>query len=319
MANRALEDHDRENDRWVDERLAMLGRRYEWNPDAGGALTRLQAKRVANAHARMVAARRWVWTTLVAAGAVAALLLLPASRACAQQPGACVQRVLRVVAPVKPVAPGAKVTGAVAAAVDKPVRLTAPSRETALAEISPAQLPFQTNFKEVGSAAAPISVEIYIDYECLHCESFVREVTPLLVEQYVVTGKARLLYRDFPLPSHRYAKLAARYADAAGELGYYDAAMKQLFATRAMWSGSGDIDAAIAPAVPAEAMDQVRARIHGDSDPDTLSGDLAAGQADHLDRTPFVVIVSGGKRQAVTAAPLTFEVLKNYLDRLDGQ
>jgi hypothetical protein len=66
-------------------------------------------------------------------------------------------------------------------------------------------------------------------------------------------------------------------------------------------------------------MDQVRARIHCDPDPDELSGDLAAGQADHLDRTPFVVIVSGGKRQAVTAAPLTFEVLKSALDRLADQ
>ncbi len=179
------------------------------------------------------------------------------------------------------------------------------------ASVNPAPLPLIGNFKEVGSASAPVSVEVYIDYQCVHCESFVRDVTPLLVEQYVGTGKVRLLYRDFPLPTHRYAKLAAYYADAAGELGYYDTAMKQLFATRQAWSVSGDIDTQIAQVLPVGIMEKLRDRMKNDADPDAaLAADLAAGQEDRLDRVPFVVIVSGGKRQAITETPLSFDVLK---------
>ena len=308
-----MANHDWESDGWVDERLATLRRGPEWIPDAGRALARLQARRSENRRGRVLAARRWLWTTLAAAGAGVALLLLPASRACAQQPGACVQRVLRVVAP----AGSAPVSEATNPAT--PAHSTEPRRVAPSATVNQATLPFETNFKEAGSRSAPVSVEIYIDYECVHCESFVRDVAPLLMEQYVATGKVRLLYRDFPLPSHRYARLAARYADAAGALGYYDAVMKQLFATRPVWSASGDIDSEVAGVLPAEVMGQVRSGMHCDPDPDSLWADVAAGQADHPDRTPFVVIVSGGKREAVTDAPLTFEVLKSALDRLADQ
>jgi protein-disulfide isomerase len=175
--------------------------------------------------------------------------------------------------------------------------------------------PVQTNFKEQGSPSAPVTIEIYVDFECMHCEDFVQDVVPRLAEQYVQTGKAKLLYRDYPLPSHPHARLAARYADAAGELGLYREAMTQLFATRKDWSESGDIDSAIAEVLPAEVMEKVRERVKIDARiDDGLAADLAAGVADHLKFTPFVVVVSGGERHAMIQAPVTFEVLSRYLD-----
>jgi len=290
------------DDRWLDQRLASLGPDRDWAPDAGRTLARLRARTLAKTRARGLAVRRWVWTTVVAASACAALLVLPASRACAEQPGPCVQRVFgRAANPTIVSVSTAPTVPAAPAVVDRVV--TRPS--------------IQSNFKDVGFASAPIGIEIYIDYECPHCEAFVRDVVPLLTAQYVQTGKARLLYRDFPLPSHRYAKAAAEYADAAGELGYYDAAMRQLFATRSEWSANGEVEKQVARVLPASVMEKLRERIEGDTNPgDALAADLAAGQADHLDRVPFVVLVSGDMRQAVEDAALSFDVLKGNLDQI---
>jgi len=55
----------------------------------------------------------------------------------------------------------------------------------------------QANFKEIGSAKAPITVEIYADYECPHCRALYMEVVPSLIAEFVKTGKVRLIHRDF--------------------------------------------------------------------------------------------------------------------------
>lgn len=80
-----------ENDQaWVDERLARLTAPSGWAPDSAAALARLRSRN----QKRNRAVRRWVLTTATAAAIISMLLVIPASRACAEQPGACVQRLL---------------------------------------------------------------------------------------------------------------------------------------------------------------------------------------------------------------------------------
>jgi protein-disulfide isomerase len=63
-------------------------------------------------------------------------------------------------------------------------------------------------------------------------EVFYRDTYPSLVSEYVINGKVRVVHRDFPLPQHKYARLAARYANAADELGLYDVAFNRSFETQ---------------------------------------------------------------------------------------
>jgi len=268
-------------------------------PDAGAALTRLRKR----ARRRAVVVRTWVWTTVAAAGAFAALLVAPASRACAQQPGQCLQRAFGVTAPARPVPVATPVQSESAPAA-------APPKQPANLPATPA------DFKLLGSASAPVEIDLYLDYDCSPCGDFVRTIVPALMEQYVVPGKARLRYRDYPLPSHPYAALAARDADAAGRLGYYEVAMRQLFETRQLWDRNGEVDLQLAPVLPARAMAEVQRGLSDPHQDEEIAADSSAGQADHVDRTPFVVVVSGGKREAVMATPLTFGALKECLDRL---
>jgi protein-disulfide isomerase len=180
-----------------------------------------------------------------------------------------------------------------------------------------------TNYKESGSPTAPVTFEIYADYECPSCGVFFRNIVPDLIALYVRTGKVKFYHRDFPLVTiHQHAQLAARYADAAGELGFYELAVAQIYKTQDEWSqygkNTGDIDAELVKVLPPGAMQKVRDLVKNDSRlDDGVKKDVdMAMNLDHVNGTPTVVIVSKGKREVIaSAASLPLSVWKSYLDK----
>src|SRR5438270_2954309 len=111
------------------------------------------------------------------------------------------------------------------------------------------------NYKESGSPTAKVACEIYSDYECPSCAAAFASTVPQLVNEYVKSGKVRLIHRDFPLPQHQYSKLAARYVNAAGKLGFYDATVDYMFKTQSVWEKDGSVDAQMAKLLPARSME----------------------------------------------------------------
>jgi protein-disulfide isomerase len=62
---------------------------------------------------------------------------------------------------------------------------------------APAGLVNPANPRELGQTDAPVTVEIWSDFQCPACGTFATTVESDLVDQYVATGKARVIYRDF--------------------------------------------------------------------------------------------------------------------------
>jgi len=183
------------------------------------------------------------------------------------------------------------------------------------ADPGPAPAPV-VNFKEAGSAAAPVVVEIYTDFECPPCATFYKDTVPQLTDQYVRTGKVRLVHRDFPLPIHAHAREAARYANAAGSLGRYDAVAAELFRTQPVWSRDGNVDTQVAQVLTPEQMQTVRSLVRaGAAADDQIAGDRKLAARDRIDQTPTVVIVTRGERHALNGTP-RFSDLRAYLDQL---
>jgi protein-disulfide isomerase len=142
---------------------------------------------------------------------------------------------------------------------------------------------------------------------------------PLLDAQYVKTGKVRILHRDFPLPQHTYARRAARYANAAGEIGRYDVVTDRLFRSQSDWELSGDIAPALAGVLTPDEMKTVQRAVDFDVHlDDTVTEDIAMAQKDQIGHTPTLVIVSKRGRQVLSQNP-PFELLKEYLDTLLSQ
>src|SRR5581483_942388 len=268
------------DERWVNERLASLEPDPGWRPDAAAAMQRLARRQRASGTRRNV--------ICIAAAAALAVLVLGdmAPRACAE-PRGCEQQ-------------GSRPAAALAAG--SPLKLESPSK-----------------FKLEGNPNAPITIEIFSDYQCPTCAKFYNEIRPLLDAQYVQPGKAKVLHRDFPLPQHAYAKLAARYANAAGELGKYAAAVDALYRTQAIWSGDGNIAAALRFVLTPEEMNTVERLVKSDPRLDeTAAEDMQVAQKDQIAHTPTLVVVSKNGRQPMNYY-VSFDVLKTYLDNLLAQ
>jgi protein-disulfide isomerase len=182
---------------------------------------------------------------------------------------------------------------------------------------APASKPHSApSFKQAGRTNAPITLEIYSDYECPACANAFRNLIPLLLLNYVQTGKVRLLHRDFPLPMHPYARLAARYANAAGLAGEYDVAAAQLFRTQSTWAANGEIDAQLMQVLPPGDMQKIRQLVSSDATlDDTVNADIVMGREDQIASTPTIVVVKNGRREKLPPGP-SYELLKSYLDGL---
>jgi len=182
---------------------------------------------------------------------------------------------------------------------------------------APQKAPAARNFKESGSPTATVTLEVYSDYECPSCAMAYASTIPEFVAAYVKTGKVKLLHRDFPLPQHQFARVAARYANAAGRLGYYDTAVDQIFKTQAKWEKDGSIDKQLMLVLPPGVMQQVRAAVQSDAAAldQSILADMTMGGKDLINQTPSVVIVAKGKRQVIAGVPqMTF--LTSYVDSL---
>ena len=181
-----------------------------------------------------------------------------------------------------------------------------------------AQAP-SASYKEMGSPNAKIRFEAYTDYECPYCAAFFRDVMPNIMTQYVNTGKILFVHRDFPLSQHPHSMLAARYANAAGQLGQYEVVVNQLFKTQPEWGveggNTGDVDGEVAKVLPPGTMLKVRAIVKNDThlDDGILKDRTMGEKVDNLQSTPWVVIVVNGKRESISNS-LPFSVWKSYLD-----
>jgi protein-disulfide isomerase len=67
------------------------------------------------------------------------------------------------------------------------------------AAATPATGEIESHGPMLGDPDAQVILQIYADYQCPHCRAFHRDVEPLLVEDYVRTGKIRLEFKDFPI------------------------------------------------------------------------------------------------------------------------
>jgi protein-disulfide isomerase len=285
------------NEKWVEDRLKSLAPPAAWKPDTVAALGKVKERD--RVHRRRA---RWMWSGMAASLLGLAILLTPAKcafgvcRTGAQVPAA---EPIREAEPAPPPAPAP-----VAAAPERPHPAPVPPQ------------PVVPIYKESGDPHAPIVCELFTDYECPHCAVMYDQLVPMLRAEYVQSGKVKFVHRDYPLPMHHHARLAARYANAAGQIGKYELVVNQIFRTQAIWSRSGDVDSQVAQVVDAATMNKIRDLVRNDGHlDDTVVADLAIASRENLTRTPSMVVTHKGKRQVLSPIP-PYNLLKSYLDDL---
>jgi protein-disulfide isomerase len=85
----------------------------------------------------------------------------------------------------------------------------------------------------MGKAEAPVTIIEYASLSCPHCAQFSADIFPQIKEKYIDTGKAKFIYRHFPL--NRPALEAAMISECVSDIGYYSA-IKTLFKLQEFWA-----------------------------------------------------------------------------------
>jgi len=73
----------------------------------------------------------------------------------------------------------------------------------------------------LGNPKASVTIIEFSDFQCSFCRKFWKETLPSIKRDYIDTGKVRFVYRDFPLPFHSGAKLAAEFTECAEDQGKF--------------------------------------------------------------------------------------------------
>ena len=166
-----------------------------------------------------------------------------------------------------------------------------------------------------GVPSAPITIELYSDFQCPACKALHESTIDELRHDLVSKGKVRLVYRDIHLPMHKYARLAACYAAGAEKLGVYDSVANKLFEMQKIWEENGKVDEIVASVVPPAQMIKLRAIA---ADPAIgISIDALTQNALYQTKiagTPTMIIHHGTAADRI--GQVSYPILSKYLDEL---
>jgi protein-disulfide isomerase len=148
-----------------------------------------------------------------------------------------------------------------------------------------------------GDSAAPITIIEFADFQCPYCAKFGVEMEPQLEKDLLATGKAKLVFYDYPLVhAHEHAFLAARAARCAEDQGkfwpYHDA----LYKNQASWAPEKDPRARMGTLAQGVGVDPTAfaACLRSDQHADLVSANMELGKQLGVDRTPTFIVTQGG-------------------------
>jgi protein-disulfide isomerase len=169
--------------------------------------------------------------------------------------------------------------------------------------------------RTVGSPNAPVTLEVWSDFQCPHCAQLHFGAIKQALGDCVASGKVRIVFRDFILPQMPFSRKAAQYADAAAMIGRYERVCDTLFRTQQEWGRTGDVDGTVAKELTPAEMAKVRKIL---ADPKSMAeinaeieSDMALARKIPLESTPTLILTGKGKRY-----PLTGDVRYDLLGRL---
>ena len=172
--------------------------------------------------------------------------------------------------------------------------------------------------KSVGVFTAPITIEVFSDFQCPNCKLLYEHTLRPLIKEYVASGKVYLVHRDFPLPQHAHAREAACYACAAGRIGKYETACDALFNRQESWAADGKVGDTVCSVLSPSEAKQVRALAKDPQIAASVEKDVEWGTAAGVRSTPTMFITYKNKRYPASGA-VKYDLLRRFLDQLLSQ
>lgn len=162
----------------------------------------------------------------------------------------------------------------------------------------------------LGDPEASVTIVEYSSLTCPHCARFHSDIMPQVRQEWIETGRAKLVYRHFPLDS--LALRAAMVADAMSSDRAFFAFIEVLFETQAQWSRAQDPLGALAQQAQLAGMGRQRfdAAVDDEAAMNAILERLAeARETFQVDSTP-TFIVEGRKVVGVSGYEQFAEALE---------
>lgn len=192
----------------------------------------------------------------------------------------------------------------------KPTVAPPPGARITAADISKA--------KSVGSKNAPITVEIFSDYQCPMCKNFFLGASQRLLEDYASAGKVYFVHHDFPLaiPEHKHSEEAARWANAAAAIGKFHDVESALYTNQDSWGATGRIEETLAGVLGPANLKRVKALLESSEVKSAIQSDKSLGDSRNVNSTPSIFVSHGGHMELLPVSGISYNLLKPYLDYL---
>ena len=173
--------------------------------------------------------------------------------------------------------------------------------------------------KSFGSKSAPVTMEVFSDFQCPACKQLYITTMQRVVDNYVNTGKIYLVHRDFPLPMHAYSRVAASYARAAAHVGKCEAVENALFQNQEKWEKDGDIKGILASVLSAAEMKKVQGIVDAKTLEPMIEKDKQLGQGYAITQTPTTWLHTKTGQAFPVVGYVSYDVLKSFLDQIVSQ
>lgn len=170
--------------------------------------------------------------------------------------------------------------------------------------------------KSFGSKNAPVTMEIYSDFQCPACKQLFTTTTQRVMDNYVNNSKIYMIHRDFPLPMHAYSRVAASYSRAAAHIGKCDAVEQALFLNQEKWEMTGDVKGTVAAVLTAAEMKKVQELVDTKTYDALIDKDKQLGQSVPVTQTPTMIIRTKDGQSYPVVGYVSYDVLKTLLDQL---
>ena len=164
-----------------------------------------------------------------------------------------------------------------------------------------------------GSPNAPITIEVFSDFQCPACKTLHLQTLRPLMRDYVASGKVYLIHREFPLPMHAHSREAATLACAAARLGKYEQVADMLFLSQETWAASGKVEETVTSVLtPAEAA-KLRALAKDPGIAAEIDREVELGKAAGIKQTPTMIVKHRGTPYPISGA-VNYDLLRRFLD-----
>ncbi len=134
-----------------------------------------------------------------------------------------------------------------------------------------------------------VTIVEFGDFQCPACAA-AHPIIKTILSDY--SGKVNLVSRNYPLPQHKNAKVAARAAEASGAQGKYFEMFDSLYQNQSQWENESDpteIFAGYAAEIGLN-VDQFRNDLKSDKFDEKISKDIIDGNSVGVNSTPTFFI-----------------------------